>query len=239
LIEMMCRREGIGDLLAEGVKRASEKVGKGSEHFAMHSKGLELPGYDVRSLQTFAAGLAVCARGSCHNRSLAYELDIKGTVNRFVIEPGRGKLIMDKENLACVLDCLVLCKFLRNCFQDFNAETAELFTMVTDIPMSAEEIAELGERVVNLKKAFNIREGWTKAYDWLPPRVFEDPVPAGPSAGSFIKPDELRMEIQEYYQVRGWTEEGLIPKSKLIALGLADIAEQVGVDEPAPVAKEA
>ena len=239
LIEKICRREGIGDLLAEGVKRASEKVGKGSEHFAMHSKGLEMPGYDVRSLQTFAAGLAVCARGSCHNRSLAYELDIKGAVNRFVIEPGRGELIVGKEDLACILDCLVLCKFLRNCFDDFNAETAQLFTMITDIPMTADEIAKVGERVVNLKKAFNIREGWTKADDWLPARVFEDPVPSGPSAGSFINPDELRMEIQDYYRARGWTEDGLIPKAKLVALGLEDIAEEVGVEDPVTAAKEA
>jgi aldehyde:ferredoxin oxidoreductase len=239
LIDQICHRVGIGDLLAEGVKRASEKVGKGSEHFAMHSKGMEMPGYDVRSLQTFAAGLAVCTRGPCHNRSLSYEIDIKGQVNRFVIEPGRGKLIMAKENLACVLDCLVLCKFLRNCFQDFDSETAALYTMVTGIPMTAKEIAAVGERVVNLKKAFNIREGWTKADDWLPARVFEDPVPSGPSAGSFIKPDELRMEIEEYYLARGWTEDGMIPKNKLVELGLEDIAEQIGVEEPVAACKEA
>ena len=86
----------------------------------MHFKGLEMPGYDVRSLKTFAMGLAVGTRGACHNRSLAYELDIKGKVNRFTAEPGRGKMAMDKENFACILDCLVLCKFLRNCFEDFQ-----------------------------------------------------------------------------------------------------------------------
>ena len=231
LVDKMARREGIGDLLAEGVKRASERVGKGSEHFAMHIKGLEMPGYDVRSLKTFGMGLAVVARGGCHNRALSYELDIKGVTNRFTAEPGRGKLAMEKENFACVLDCLVLCKFLRNCFQDFEGEVSQLYTMTTGIDLSPEELTEVGERVCNLKKAFNIREGWTKADDWLPPRVLEDPIPSGPAQGSFITPAELRMMIDDYYDARGWTPDGLIPRSKLIALGLEDIADDVGVDD--------
>jgi aldehyde:ferredoxin oxidoreductase len=231
LVDKMARREGIGDLLAEGVKRASERVGKGSEHFAMHIKGLEMPGYDVRSLKTFGMGLAVVARGGCHNRALSYELDIKGVTNRFTAEPGRGKLAMEKENFACILDCLVLCKFLRNCFKDFETEVSQLYTMVTGIPLTPEELTEVGERVCNLKKAFNIREGWTKADDWLPPRVLEDPIPSGPSQGSYITPAELRMMIDDYYEARGWTPEGLIPRSKLIALGLEDIADDVGVED--------
>lgn len=231
LVDKMARREGIGDLLAEGVKRASERVGKGSEHFAMHIKGLEMPGYDVRSLKTFGMGMAVVARGGCHNRALSYELDIKGVTNRFTAEPGRGKLAMEKENFACILDCLVLCKFLRNCFKDFEGEVSQLYTMTTGIPLTPEELTEVGERVCNLKKAFNIREGWTKADDWLPPRVLEDPIPSGPSQGSYITPAELRMMIDDYYEARGWTPEGLIPRSKLIALGLEDIADDVGVED--------
>lgn len=244
LLEKIARREGIGDLLAEGVKRASEAVGKGSEHFAMHSKGLELPGYDVRGLKTFAMGLAVGTRGACHNRSLVYEADVKGTVDRFKAEPGRGKLAMEAENFAAVLDCLVLCKFLRNCFDDFFAEVSQLYTMTTGIEITPEELAKVGERVWTLKKAFNIREGWTKADDWMPPRVLEDPVPAGPSQGSFVSPAELRMMIDDYYQARGWTKEGLIPRSKLVELGLEDIAEEIGVPdetvaEPVPAREEA
>jgi aldehyde:ferredoxin oxidoreductase len=231
LVRRMAYREGIGDLLAEGVKRASARVGHGSEHFAMHVKGLEMPGYDVRSLKTFAMGLAVAARGACHNRALSYELDIKGDVDRFTAERGRGKLAMEKENFACVLDCLVLCKFLRNCFDDFEQEVAEIYTMTTGIDLTPEDLTTVGERVVTLKKAFNIREGWTMADDWLPPRVLEDPIPSGPGKGVYVTPDELRLLIDDYYQARGWTPEGLIPKSKLIALGLEDIAKEIGVEE--------
>jgi aldehyde:ferredoxin oxidoreductase len=230
LLEKIARRDGIGDLLAEGVKRASERTGQGSEHFAMHSKGLEMPGYDVRSLKTFAMGLAVGTRGACHNRALSYELDIKGKVDRFTVGPGRGKMAMESENFACVLDCLVLCKFLRNCFDDFNTEVAQIYTMTTGIDLTPEELAAVGERVCNLKKAFNIREGWTRADDWLPGRVLSDPIPSGPGAGVYITPDELNYLIDDYYQARGWTSEGLIPRAKLVALDLADIAESVGVD---------
>ncbi len=231
LIEMIAHREGIGDVLAEGVRRAAEQIGKGSEHFAMHIKGLELPGYDVRSLQTFAMGMAVGTRGGCHNRALSYELDVKGVVDRFSLDPSRGKMHMEKENFACILDCLVLCKFLRNCFDDFYPDVARIFTLTTGIPMTAEELEEVPVRVHNLKKAFNIRQGWTKEDDWLPPRVLKDPIPSGPSKGAVINPDDLRVTIEAYYEARGWTSEGLIPKSLLIELGLDDIAEDIGVEE--------
>ncbi len=236
LIAKIAKREGIGDLLAEGVKRASEEVGKGSEHFAMHSKGLELPGYDVRSLKTFAMGLAVGTRGACHNRSLVYESDVKGTVNRFTAEPGRGILAKNAEDFACILDCMVICKFLRNCFKDFYSDVARIYTLATGIPLTPEELKQVGERVWTLKKAFNIREGWKKQDDWMPGRVLQDPIPEGPSKGAVVKPEELRMMIDDYYQARGWTTEGLIPKSKLIALGLEDIADEIGVEDPTPVA---
>ncbi len=231
LVPRIAAREGLGDLLAEGVKRASAQLGQGSDRFAMHIKGLEMPGYDPRSLKTFAMGLAVGTRGGCHNRSLAYEADIKGEVNRFTVEKGRGRIAKEKEDLAAIYDSLVLCKFLRGCFHDFPGEAADLYTLVTGIPMSAHELAALGERTCNLKKAFNIRQGWTSADDWLPPRLTSEPVPDGPAQGHYITPEELRLEIADYYEARGWTAEGLIPRQKLADLGLADIAEEIGVEE--------
>jgi aldehyde:ferredoxin oxidoreductase len=241
LLEKIAKREGIGDMLAEGVKRASEELGRGSEHFAMHIKGLEMPGYDVRSLQTFAMGMAVGTRGGCHNRALSYELDIKGDTNRFTLDASRGKLHMEKEDFACILDCLVICKFLRNAFKNFYVDVARNYTMTTGIEMTAEELAMVGPRVCNLKKAFNIREGWTKADDWLPGRVLEDPIPSGPAKGSFVAAQDLTEAIEAYYLARGWTKDGFIPKSLLIELGLEDIADEIGVEDSvaAPMVKEA
>ena len=230
LIEKIARRQGIGDLLAEGTKRASERIGKGSEHFAMQVKGMEMAGYEVRGCQTFALGAAVGTRGPCHNRSLAYEADTHGEVDLFTSGPERGQIAKDKEDFAAILDVMMFCKFIRGCFTDLFSESARLYTLATGIEMTGEEIKRLGERAWNLKKAFNVREGWTREDDWLPPRCFEDSIvnPATSEKVS-LKPEDLRTMIDAYYEARGWTEEGLIPKEKLVELGLEDIAEGIGV----------
>jgi aldehyde:ferredoxin oxidoreductase len=228
LVKKIAYREGIGDLLAEGTKRAAAKVGKGSDHFAMNVKGLEAAGYDARGFQTFALGCAVGTRGPCHNRSLAYEADAKGTVDRLTGGPDRGPIAAEAENFAGVLDIMMLCKFIRNCFTDLWSEVPALYTYTTGIPFTKEDVKAVAERSWNIKKAFNIREGWTRADDWLPPRWLKDPMPSGGSKGAFVKEDHLRVMIDSYYKARGWTKEGLIPKEKLIGLGLDDIAKDIG-----------
>lgn len=225
LIPMIARREGIGDLLADGVRRASQRVGGGSEEFAMHVKGLELPGYDPRGLKTFALGLAVSPRGACHNRSAAYEADMKGIVDRFRAEPGRGQLAAAQEDYATVFDALALCKFTRGCYEDFYAEAARMASAVTGVQFSADDLRLAGERINNLKKLFNIREGWQPADDWLPPRLLNEAL-AG-EEGSRLTDDELRMMIDDYYQARGWTADGFIPLEKLQELGLHELAVNV------------
>ncbi len=229
LIEKIAKREGIGDMLAEGVKRASEKTGKGSKHFAMHVKGLECPGYDPRGLKTFALGSAVGTRGPCHNRSGAYEPDIKGWTDRFTVEKEKGKFAAERENYAATFDSLVLCKFIRGCFEDYYKEASNLYTLATGIEMTPEELEKAGERIWNLKKAFNIREGWTRKDDTLPPRFMKDPIPDGVAKGQLISKKDLNFLLDAYYKARGWTKDGMIPKEKLIELGLDDIAEEVGV----------
>jgi len=134
---------------------------------------------------------------------------------------------MEQEDFAATIDSLILCKFLRRCFNDFYAETAQLYTMVTGLPMTADDLKQAGERISNLKKAFNIREGWTRADDALPPRVLHDPLPDGPGRGTVLTQDELDIMVSDYYEARGWTKEGLIPKGKLIQLGLEDIVDRL------------
>ena len=229
LLEKMVTRTGIGNLLAEGVKRASEQVGQGSQDFAMHVKGLEMTGYEPRSLQTMGLGYAVGARGACHNRAPGYSPDTQGAVDRFRGEPARGPLMASLENRAAVLDSLVLCKFIRGVFKAFEIEASELYSVVTGLAMTPEMLATCGERVCNLKKAFNIREGWTAADDRLPQRVLREVLPSGPGEGIRLEESELRLMIASYYAARGWTKDGLIPKSKLVALGMEDLATEVGV----------
>ena len=229
LIEMMAKREGIGDLLAEGTKRAAKKVGNGSEHFAMNVKGLECSGYDLRAFQTYALGAAVGTRGPCHNRSLAYEPDAQGKVDRLKAGPERGAIAKECEEFAALFDMTMLCKFIRGCFKEPWSEITELYTLTTGFNMTGDDMKAAAERCWNLKKAFNIREGWTRADDWLPERCLTDPLPEGAAKGVFVKPADLNMMIDAYYVARGWTAEGLIPTMKLIELGLEDIAKDVGV----------
>ncbi len=182
-MELIVRREGIGDLLAQGSRRAAEAVGQGSEAWAMQVKGLEMPGYEPRSLKTMALALAVSTRGACHNRSSAYEADFSSRVDRFKADDERGRITMEGEDFSAVLDSLIWCKFLRKAFNDLYAESAVIYEQVTGYPMTAEELVLAGERINNMKKLFNIREGWRREDDTLPGRVLSEELPDGVAEG--------------------------------------------------------
>lgn len=219
-IALIAQREGLGALLAEGSKRAAVEIGGESLHWAMHVKGLELPGYEPRSLKTMALGLAVSTRGACHNRSGAYEADFSGEVDRLRADSGRGVLVAASEDFAAVLDSLIVCKFLRKCFTDFYAEAAELLGKVTGWDCSSAELKRIGERIHNLKKLFNMREGWRSEDDWLPDRLLSETLPTGVAQGTGLTANELREMLQGYYRARGWDENGFISENKLRELGL-------------------
>ncbi len=216
------RRPGLGDLLAEGSRRGAARLGGGSEAWAMHVKGLELPGYEPRGLQTLALGFAVSPRGACHNRSAAYEHDFSGQVDRFAAELGRGRLAADAEDQAAVLDSLIVCKFIRRCFDDLYADCAALYTYVTGWETTGADLRLAGERISALKKRFNLRQGWSRGEDTLPPRILVERLSDGPGAGEGLTRAELDVMIAGYYAARGWTADGLIPASKLRELSLDD-----------------
>jgi len=239
LAEMIRDREGIGDLLALGTKQASAQVDaeRGTETYkwAMHIKGLECPGYDARGLKTFALGLSVATRGACHNRTAAYDVDIKGRVDRLSVDDSRGKLAKETEEYAAVYDTLPLCKFIRRCFtgkadrEGAWPAIAQLINATTGWDFDYDAVDLIGERAHTIKKAFNIREGWTRADDHLPYRWQHEPMKEGASAASVVTEEELEYMKDLYYEAKGWTKEGLIPKEKLIALEMDDVAEEIGV----------
>lgn len=229
-LEDIANRRGIGNLLAEGSRAAAVMVGQGSEAWAMQVKGLEMPGYEPRSLKTMALGLATTPRGACHNRSSAYEADFSDRVDRLAVDDTRGRIAVDSEDFEAVLDSLIWCKFLRKAFGDFYEESARVYSMVTGWEMTAEDLRRCGERISNLKKLFNLREGWTRADDTLPQRTLEEPLPTGVAAGVGLTREELDFMIAGYYQARGWTVDGMIPEDKLAELGLLDLAATVGQD---------
>jgi aldehyde:ferredoxin oxidoreductase len=214
-IPAIAARTGLGALLADGSRRAALEIGGDSSDWAMHVKGLELPGYEPRGLKTMALGLAVSPRGACHNRSGAYEADFSGEVDRLSADSGRGALVAASEDFASVLDSLIICKFLRKCFTDFYSEAAELLNKVTGWDFSARELRRVGERIQVSKRLFNEREGWRPEDDWLPPRLLGEALSTGVAQGVALTPNELKEMIEGYYQARGLDENGFVPVKKL------------------------
>jgi aldehyde:ferredoxin oxidoreductase len=227
MIHKIGKREGwLGNALAEGVERAAQIIGNGAEKYACHIKGLELPGYDLRTLKTAALGFSVSFRGACHLRNGAYSPDVKGKVNRFKIEKGRGKMIADEGNMYNIIDSLIVCKFSRGTYYDGWKDLANYYTLATGIPITVEEMTKDGERIENLARLFNIREGkGTRKYDDVPYKIKHFPVPdEGPAKGVFVSDEELQIGLDDYYAVRGWTSDGIPTPEKLNELGLSDLA---------------
>jgi len=227
IIHKIGKREGwLGNILAEGTAKAAELIGGDAYKYACHIKGLELPGYDLRTLKTAALGFSVSFRGACHLRNGAYSPDVKGKVNRFKIEPGRGKMIVDESKMYNIIDSLIVCKFSRGTYYDGWKDLANYYTLATGIPMTPEEMAKVGDRIENLARLFNIREGkGTRKYDTIPWKIKNCPVPdEGPAKGVVVNEEEFQIGLDDYYAARGWTANGVPTVEKLKELGLEEFA---------------
>ena len=230
IIHKIGKREGwLGNALAEGVAKAAEIIGGDAPKYACHIKGLELPGYDLRTLKTAALGFSVSFRGACHLRNGAYAPDVKGKVNRFKIEKGRGKMIVSDGHVYNVIDSLIVCKFSRGTYYDGLKDLAKYYTLATGIPITPEELDKTGERIENLARLFNIREGkGTREYDTLPWKIKNFPVPEdGPAKGAVVSEEEFQVGLDDYYEARGWTIEGVPTVEKLNELNLGEYASIV------------
>jgi len=156
-------------------------------------------------------------------------------VDRFSVDETRGMIARETEEYAAVYDTLPLCKFIRRCFTGKADRAgawpaiAKLINATTGWDFDYDDIDLIGERAHTIKKAFNIREGWTREDDNLPWRWQHEAFKEGASAGVFVTDEELDYLKDIYYEAKGWTKEGLIPKEKLIELGMEDVAEEIGV----------
>jgi aldehyde:ferredoxin oxidoreductase len=210
-------REGLGELIALGSRRAAGRIGGEAPSIAMHVKGLELPGYDPRALPTLALGLAVGTRGADHNRSGAYEADFSGRADRGSGAAQRAALAIETEDRAALIDSLILCKFLRGVFTDLYAEAAGMLAAVTGWDVTADELRQVARRVVNARKCLNLREGSTRAEDTLPEALLGDA-----RGGAALTAAGLEAMIDAYYRQRGWDPRGRIPKALRRELHLDD-----------------
>ncbi|MEM2704875.1 MAG: aldehyde ferredoxin oxidoreductase family protein [Thermoplasmata archaeon] len=231
ILKEMATREGeLGRLLADGVKAAYTRLGKGKE-FAMEVKGLEPPAYDIRGIKGMALAEAVAFRGACHNTASIYTTELVGkwwkfeNVDRFNSK-AKGYEVKIHEDLMMIYDNLGICQFTSNIFYD--EDLLEPIRAFTGFNMTLSELMVIGERTYNVARAFNVREGFSRKDDYLPERVLKDPIPKGVSKGSFVRKEELDSMLDEYYQARGWSMDGIPTKAKLHELELDDIANEIG-----------
>ena len=236
-IEKIPFRKGLGNLLAEGTKRMGERLG--ASYYAIHVKGLEVDASDPRSLMTRALTYAVATRGSCHLRGFPYiDEFIKpeeaeahfGTdsVSRLEALEGKGRMVAWSENWVTIANLLGLCIFAWYRSRSFpmlirrgQELASETFSAVTGLPMTGERLLGCGERVYNVEKLFNLREGFGRESDYPPLRFFEEPLSDGPGKGARLsRPDYDRL-LNEYYESRGWDKETGVPSpEKLRSLDL-------------------
>jgi aldehyde:ferredoxin oxidoreductase len=200
-LDMIGRRDGIGDLLAEGSRRAAQAIGQGSLAFAPQVKGLEIAGYEPRGLQTMALGFAVGARGADHNRSGAYEVDFSERVDRRHATRESVRHAIETEDRAALMDSLILCKFLRGVLTDFYGESAEMLHAITGWNVTADELRQTARRIDAAKRELNQRAGWTRAEDTLPDRFFDEPLPDDPEA--VLTRAQFEELVDEYHRQRG------------------------------------
>ncbi len=223
MVEMICKREGLGDILAEGVKRASDKLKNGSDKFAMHVKGAEFPMHEPRLKQGMGLGFALSPTGAehmtnlddysfAHRRVMAYHGPI-GILEPLALDdlsPKKVRAVAYFSNWRYLFNALLMCYFV---FWRYDHIT-DIVKAVTGWNTSIWELMKAGERISTMTRVFNNREGFTKNDDCLPERFFK-PHTSGALSETKIDPDKFKNAINTYYTMMGWDENGIPTRSKL------------------------
>ncbi len=232
LIPKIARREGFGDLMAEGTRIMAKILGRDTERFAMNVKGLELPGYECRGAHILGLAYSVGSRGGCHNMAECqlYALAdipcnlIKDTTpikDRSVADPVQVQRLFELENASTVIDCLGSCKFIMGDGNTYK-EILKSISNVIGREFTYDEFKRLGERVWNMERVFNVREGIGRTDDNLPKRLLEEPLTEGLGQGHVTNIDML---LDHYYELRGWDKNGIPTYARLRELKIEDLIE--------------
>jgi aldehyde:ferredoxin oxidoreductase len=240
LLGMIARREGIGDLLAEGVRRAAQAIGGESYKYALHTKGLEMPGYDPRGLPGHGLGYMTGDKGGEHVQGYMPDFEYRGypwrggerEVERFALE-GKAEIVIWLQNYQVGTNTLVKCDFVKRYAEDGGSPTpselAEFLSAATGRDCGSDDIELVGERIWNLIRLYNLREGITRQDDDLPYRIREEDLQDPPAAGRKLSRPDLDRMLDEYYRLRGWGADGVPGAAKLAELGLAKEGQDLGV----------
>lgn len=213
MVKDIAYRRGDAAFLADGVKKASEKWG--GTDFAMQVKGLEYPQYEPRGSWGMSLSYAISDRGACHMRSYAPNAEVfEGTVDPYTAE-GKGQIVYELYEYNAAKFSLCICDL----WTTITYETmAELMTLITGKEWTTDDIGALGNRVVNLARAFNQREGFNRKHDTVPKRIVSEALQNGPAAGHFIPPEAFESMLDQYYEVMGWDENGMMPQELIDSL---------------------
>ncbi len=236
LVEKIGKREGLGDLLAEGTRRMAKKLGQGSEHFAMNVKGLELPAYDPRAAKVVGLSYVTANRGGDHVTSVIIAptfidspillVEDSHIQDPYEANPKDAKILVNMENGATVFDCIGGCKFMGLLL--YAQDYVDLIAAATGWDFSVDEFRKSGERIYNLIRAYCVREGITREADVLPQRLMKDPLPGGAAEGMVVDKADLEKMKDTYYEYRGWDKATGIPRAeKLAELGLEDLTSDL------------
>jgi len=218
-LEAMAYRRGFGDLMAEGVKALSERIGKGSDRFAMHVKGLEFPAYEPRGAFGAALSYAVSPRGACHRRAWPPAKEILGNYPPYTVE-GKAEMVKGLYDENCILHSLLVCDMPAKFIPLAREVYAQYFEAVTGQPISLEELRLMADRIETLIRMFNVREGFSRKDDKLPYRTLNEPLLDGPAKGQFIGEENFNRMLDEYYDLRGWDPNGIPRQETLRKYGL-------------------
>ena len=236
LVEKIGKREGIGNLLAEGTRRMAEILGSGSEHFAMHVKGLELPAYDPRAAKITGLGYVTANRGGDHMNGyiqgptfidMPFLIVEDSTIrNPFVANPQDAHVLIDMENSLNVLDAIGGCKFMGVLVS--ADEIVDLVQAATGWDFDLDEFHRCGDRLQTMARAYGAREGLRREQDILPGRLMLDPLPDGPAQGMVLERSTLEKMKDAYYEMRGWDlATGIPTPAKLHELELDYLIPQL------------
>jgi aldehyde:ferredoxin oxidoreductase len=217
LAEKIGLNEGFGKILSCGTRGLIETLGLNPEKYAVDVKGLEVPGYDPRGTWGMALAYSTADRGACHLRAWAVSQDAFGKMEpkTFV---GKPALVKNLEDLNSVKWSLIICDFWLINYD----EMAKLLSPVWGVTVRPEELNLIGERIWNLGRLFNIREGFSRKNDKLPPKFFKQPLIGGPTNGVKVSEEHFEKALTEYYSIRGWNEMGIPKKETLKRLSLTD-----------------
>ncbi|MEK6712489.1 MAG: aldehyde ferredoxin oxidoreductase family protein [Nitrospinota bacterium] len=230
LLEDTAHRRGFGARLAEGGQRLAASIGGRAPELLYAARGLELPAHSARALKGMSIGYATGTRGGSHHDTrptLQYAADHDNTT-----PDGKPLFAIRTQNFTALGDSFTQCRFTaeRGYGAMINEKYATMLNMVTGWDTTAEELERTGERIVNLERAFQAREGVDRSRDMLPHRVMHEPIPEGPHKGMHCPPQELEAMKDEYYRLRGWSERGVPTAATLKRLGLEDVATQIGAN---------